>query len=331
MDDNLVILVPTYEDYDINGPYLGERIYEELQRLGRDDIKLVYAKVTRFGDSSQKVEIQESIRGKEVYVIHPIYTDAAQHAMIAAQLGQAAKMSDASRVILFDLYNRYFRQDRRTGREPVTSSLIAKLYEDAGIDHVFTLDAHVEQVQMAFSSKCPIETLPTTKIIGDYVRDNYPLENSAVCAPDTGAVKRARSLANLLGLPMVIIHKKRTGADKSEVLDLVGDVEGKVVYIRDDVTTSYTTLINAARSLREKGAGDIYACVTHLDIDDQAKKRVMESDIHIIGTNTVPIELTEEEEEKFDIIDIAPILAYIIHLRTQGESISKFFETGNKD
>lgn len=328
MSDNLVILVPTYEDYGIQGPYLGEKIYEELKNLGRRDVELVRARVTRFRDSSQKIEIEESIRGKEVYIIHPLYMTAADHAMIAAELGQAAKMGDAVRVILFDLYNRYFRQDRRTGREPVTTRLIAELYEAAGIDHVFTLDAHTEQVQMAFSSHCPIETLPTTKMIGEYLKERYETEGAVICSPDTGAVKRARSLANFLGLSMAIIHKKRSGTDRSEVLDLIGDVDGKDVYIRDDVTTTFTTLINAKEALTKRGARNVYACVTHVDVDKESKRRVLKNGLHVIVTNTIPICLEKEEEASFDIIDIAPFLASIIDLKSRKESIESFFETG---
>ncbi|MBD3155945.1 MAG: ribose-phosphate diphosphokinase [Candidatus Aenigmarchaeota archaeon] len=327
MYDNSVILVPTYEDYGIEGTYLGERIHQELQRLGRNDIELVYARVVRFRDSSQKVVIKESVRGKNVYIIHPTYTGAAEHAFIGAQAGQAAKMGDAERVILFDLYQKYIRQDRRTDREPVTARLIAELYELAGIDHVFTLDAHVDQIQMAFSSDCPIETLPTTKLVSDYLRRNYNLANAAACSPDTGGVKRVRSMANYLGLPMVIIHKKRSGTDQSEVIDVIGNVEGKDVYIRDDVTTTGGTLMNAGTALKEIGAREIYAVVTHLDIDDETKEKMKENGIKIITTNTVPQEFTEEEKEQFDVIDVAPLIALLIHFRSEGRSIAKFFDT----
>ncbi|OGI15271.1 hypothetical protein A3K63_05020 [Candidatus Micrarchaeota archaeon RBG_16_49_10] len=332
MTNGLVILVLTYEGYGIKEErYLGEDIYEELRRMGRDDVELVYACATKFRDSSQKVEITKSVRNKDVYIIHPIYTDAAEHIMLAAEAGQAAKLGDASSVVLIEPYNRYFRQDRRTGREPVTARLVAELYEDAGIDHVFTLDAHTEQIQMAFNTKCSIETLPSTKLISNYIKDNYSTENVVVCSPDTGAVKRARSLANSLGLPMAIIHKRRIreGVLDEETLDVIGDVEGKTVFIRDDVTSTFTTLIHASESLKSAGAKDVYACVTHLDIDDEAKEKLMGSDIHVIGTNSVPVDLTDKEKERIDIIDIAPLLACVISMRSKGESIAKFFQTSS--
>lgn len=326
-DNSVIILVPTYEEYGIEGSYLGERIHQELQSLGRDDIELVYARVVKFRDSSQKVIIEESVRGKDVYIIHPTYTDAAEHVFIGAQAGQAAKMGDAERVILFDFYQKYIRQDRRTDREPVTARIIAELYELAGIDHVFTLDAHVDQIQMAFSSSCPIETLPTTKLVSDYLRRNYNLRNATICSPDTGGVRRTRSMANYLGLPMVIIHKRRYGTDQSEVIDVIGDVEGKDVYIRDDVTTTGGTLMNAEAALKEMGAREVYAVVTHLDVDDEAKEKMKENGIKIITTNTVPQEFTEQEEDQFDVIDIAPLMALLIHFRTEGKSIAEFFDT----
>jgi ribose-phosphate pyrophosphokinase len=328
MASGIVILVPTYEDYGYEDvDYIGERIYHELRR-DRDDIEIAYARVKRFGDTSQKVMIEKSLRNKEVYIIHHMFTDAAEHTMIAAEAGQAAKLSDASNVVLFDFYNRYFRQDRRTGREPVTARLVAELYENSGIDHVFTLDAHTEQVQMAFSTCCPIETLPTTRLLGNYLKMSYPLENAVGASPDTGGVKRTRSLSNYLGIPMAVIHKRRVGYNEEvEILNVIGDVDGKDVYIRDDVTTTFGTLMEAAKAFKEQGARDIYACVTHADIDEEAKKRIMENDVKIITTNTIPNKFTEEEGEKFDVVDIAPLIASVINARSKGESIGRFFKT----
>lgn len=333
MSKSLGLVVPHYEAIGIEGPYLGDLIWKELKDTAH--FEYIPVKYIRFKDTSGKLVTERSVRNKVLYVIHPYYVSHDTHTEIACWIADELKRSGAKEVNLFDPYNRSFRQDRRKGRESLNARWIADKYSLAGVDRVFTCDPHSDQVQLAFKNS-PLEELHLSQELADYFVRNYEKSNCTVCSPDFGAYGRAERTANLLGLPLVVLRKVREGPDTSRI-EIIGNVQDYVVnrdiIIREDVCGTGGTLVEAASSLRKEGARNIYVLLSHLDLckgneeeTKRAKQRIIQNQIKVIATNTIPHELTEEEKMHFDIVDIAPLVAEIISVHSKGESISRFFE-----
>lgn len=327
------LVVPNYEEIGVKGPYLGDLVWEKLKN--NPDFEYIPVKYIQFKDTSGKVVTTKSVRNKKIYVIHPYYAPHDTHTEIVCWIADELKRSGAKTVNVFDLYNRSFRQDKRKERESLNAKWIADKYLLAGIDRVFTFDPHSDQVQLAFK-ECPLEELHLSQELADYFVKNYDTGRCSVCSPDFGAYGRAERTANLLGLPLIVLRKVRLTPDRSEI-EIIGnikkDVENRDVIIRDDVCGTAGTLVEAATVLKEKGAQKIYALMSHVDLckgneeeTQKSKRRIMENNIKIIGTNTVISEFNEEEQKYFDIVDISPLIAEIIFVHSKGESISRFFE-----
>lgn len=327
------LVVPNYEEIGIRKPYVGDLVWDKLK--DNPDFEYIPVKYIRFKDTSGKVVTEKSVRDKTVYVIHSYYVRHDTHTEIACWIADELKRSGAKTINLFDLYNKSFRQDKRKERESLNAKWIADKYSLAGIDRVFTFDPHSDQVQLAFK-KCPLEELHLSQELADYFVKNYDVKNCTVCSPDFGAYGRAQRTANLLGLPLIILRKVREAADKSGIA-IIGNITKYVtnrnIIIRDDVCGTAGTLVEAADVLREKGAGKIYALISHVDLckgnDEEmqkAKQRIVKNNIKVVGTNTVSPDFTEDERRYFDIVDISPLIAEIISIHSKGASISRFFE-----
>lgn len=319
----IAIVVLDYSNLRIPGPYFGDRVWEHLSQLDGKMFEYIPARVVPFPDGSEKVVIEGSVRGKDVYVIHSLHAEPAQHVMLAAETADALKRSDSGEVCLFDLYNPYFRQDARRDREPITAGLIANLYEK--VDIVFTVEGHFKQLAGLFGK---LESLPMAGVLARYMGTRpkiYDLSNAVVIAPDPGGVQRAERFANILGVNLAYVHKTRVDGRRVDIIDTIGRV-GRNAYIYDDIIATGGTTVGTANALKDRGASTVHAVAAHLGLYENAKERLREAGIRVLGTNTIPGRVTDADlTDGFDVVDIAPLVADVISHRAMGRSISRYF------
>ncbi len=325
------IAVPNYgEHFNIPGPYFGDLVFEHLEKLHPGKFERIEMVVRGALDSSEEVQIEDHVRDRDVYVIHPCIVNAAQHVMVAQEISDNLHRSDVHNVILFDLYNRYFSYDKRKMKQSLNAKIVADNYEKVHIDRVFTFDAHSQELVLAFSLQCPLEPLPMTIPLGNFFRKHYPLDNFTVCSPDIGGYARAEVFADFLDLPLIGIRKRRAQeqSDSAKALEIVGErkyVEGKKILFRDEVIRSGGSLEEAANMLREAGAEEFYAAVTHLELCGNAIDKIKRNGIKVIGTNTIAHEFGEKDKDHFNILDVSPLIAEVTYRRSEGLSIREFF------
>ena len=236
-------------------PKLTKDIAEHLgMSVGKADIK-------RFSDGEISVQIQESIRGRDVFIVQPTSAPANDNLMELLIMTDALRRASANKITAIIPYFGYARQDRKAApRVPITAKLVANLIQQAGIDRVVTMDLHAGQIQGFFD--IPVDNLYGSILFKDYI-EKKALKNPIIASPDVGGVARARYFAQRLGLDMVIIDKRRERANHSEVMNIIGDVEGKDVILIDDMIDTAGTMTHGANALKEKGAVSVMACATH--------------------------------------------------------------------
>jgi len=287
-------------------------------------VELGKAKVGKFSNGETSVEIQESIRECDVFIVQPTCNpDVNDNLMELLVLTDAMCRASATRITAVIPCFGYARQDKKDkARAPITGKLVANLIQTAGVHRVITLDLHASQIQGFFD--IPVDNLYAEPLIIKYIKQiSGP---KAIVSPDAGGVKRAKSISDLLGADLVIIHKERKKANEIEGMTLVGDVLGKVCFLVDDMADTCGTLQLAAATLKEKGAKDIYACVTHGVLSGPALKRLNESEIkELCVTNSIPQDANIQNCGKLKVIDVAPMLAESIRRTHNGESISVLF------
>jgi ribose-phosphate pyrophosphokinase len=289
-------------------------------------VELGKAKVGKFSNGETSVEIQESIRECDVYIVQPTCNPAVNdNLMELLVLTDAMCRASATRITAVIPCFGYARQDKKDkARAPITGKLVANLIQTAGVHRVITLDLHASQIQGFFD--IPVDNLYAEPLIVKYIRQ-IP-GPKAIVSPDAGGVKRAKSISDLLGdhTDLVIIHKERKQANEVEAMTLVGDVAGKICFLVDDMADTCGTLQLAAATLQEKGAKEIYACVTHGVLSGPALSRINASEIkELVVTNSIPQDNNTTNSPKLKVIDIAPILAEAIRRTHYGESISALF------
>ncbi len=219
------------------------------------------ADVKRFSDGESSVDIRESIRGKEIFIIQSTYQPANENLMELLVMIDAVKRASATPITAVIPYFGYARQDRKASpRAPITSKLVANLLTVAGADRVLTMDLHAGQIQGFFD--IPLDNLYSRPVMLDYLRNHYR-ENLVIVSPDAGGVERARSLAKALEADLAIIDKRRQRANESEVMNIIGDIKNKNCLLVDDMVDTAGTLTNGAKALMEKGAKRVSACCTH--------------------------------------------------------------------
>ncbi len=279
--------------------------------------------VTKFSDGEVRVQINESIRGADVYVFQSLSNPANQHIMELLLIIDALKRSSAGRITAVIPYFAYARQDRQDKpRTPVSARLLADLITVAGANRVVTIDLHSPQIQGFFG--IPVDHLSALPVLYDYIKKNLILENPIVVSPDAGGVERARQLANRLGCGIAIIYKRRPEPNKAEVLDVVGDIEGKEAIIIDDLIDTAGTMVAAANMLINRGAKRVLACATHGVLSGPAVERLTNSPIEqVIITNTIPI--GDKLFNKLKIVSVAPLLGEAIKRIHEEESVSSLF------
>jgi len=298
---------------------LAEKVCEEL------GVELGDGRVTKFSDGEIAVDIFETVRGADTYIIQPTSNPVNDNLMELLILIDAFKRASAGRINAVIPYYGYARQDRKTkARDPITSKLVADIITKAGADRVICMDLHASQLQGYFN--IPVDHMKATPILAKHIKKNYNLENAVVVSPDIGGVRRARNFGAILDLPIAIIEKRRPKANVSEVMNVIGDIEGKDAIIVDDIIDTAGSITKAAAALKDLGAKEVYACCTHPVLSGPAMERIENSVIKkLIVTDS--IKLAEEKKiEKIEIVSVAPLLAEAITRIHGNKSVSTLFD-----
>ena len=284
-------------------------------------IPLSEASIKRFSDGEISVQIGESVRGKDVFIIQSTCAPTDTNLMELLILTDAIKRSSASTVTAVIPYFGYARQDRKAApRVSITAKLVANMIETAGIDRVVTMDLHAGQIQGFFD--IPVDNLYGTITFINYLKNKH-LSNPIVASPDIGGVARARSLAKQLNLDLAIIDKRREKANESEVMNVIGDVNGKDVILIDDMVDTAGTLIKAAAAFKERGATSVTAFCTHPVLSGPAYERIAAGAIdELVVTDTIPL---KEQNEHIKVISVAPLFAEVIRRVYHDESVNNLF------
>jgi len=288
------------------------------------DQPLSKAKITKFSDNEINVKIEESVRGKDVFIIQPTSAPANFNLMELLIMVDALKRSSARSITAVVPYYGYARQDRKAEpRVPISAKLVANLMETAGITRVVTVDLHASQIQGFFD--IPVDNLYGAVLFNDYVKSKN-LKNPIVASPDIGGVARARYFAKTMGLDMVIVDKRREKANESEVMNIIGNVEGKDVIMIDDMVDTAGTMVKAAAALKNLGATSVMACCTHPVLSGPAFDRIENGELdELVVTNTIPI--TDNSCSKIKVLSTAKMLGEVIRRVYNNESVNSLFET----
>jgi len=284
---------------------------------------LIKASVRRFSDMEVFVEIQENVRGEDVFVIQSTSYPANDHLMELLVTLDALKRSSARRVTAVMPYYGYARQDRKSGsRTPISAKLVANMITTAGADRVLTLDLHAGQIQGFFS--VPVDHLFAAPVIIDYL-GKKDLRDPVIVSPDAGGVERARAIAKRLNASLAIIDKRREGPNSAMAMHLIGDVKGKDAVVIDDMIDTAGTLIQAVTAVEREGARRILACGVHPVLSGPAVERITKSPLEeIVVTNSVPVS-SEKRAARVTVLSVAPLLGEAIRRIHDEESVSTLF------
>ena len=288
------------------------------------DIQLGNCEVTHFSDGEINVNIGETVRGCDVYIIQPTNSPVNDNLMELLILIDAVKRASAGRINAVIPYYGYARQDRKTkAREPITAKLVANLITTAGADRVVSMDLHAGQIQGYFD--IPVDHLSSIPLLANYFK-NIVDEDTVIVSPDLGGVTRARTFANILDLPIAIIEKRRPKANVSEVMNVIGEIEGRNVILVDDIIDTAGTIVKAASVLKSFGAKKVYGCATHGVLSGPALDRIHNSELEkFVITDTIPLS-DEAKIDKIEVVSVAPLFAEAIKRINSNESVSIIFE-----
>ena len=287
-------------------------------------VELGDAKVRTFSDGEVMVEVGENVRGRDVYVIQSTCSPANNNLMEMLVMVDALKRASAARINAVVPYFGYARQDRKVApRAPISAKLVADLISAAGVDRLLTMDLHAGQIQGFFD--IPVDHLYAAPVMLDAIRARYP-KGLVVVSPDAGGTERARAFAKRLDAGLAIIDKRRSGPNVSEVMHIIGDVNGKSCVIVDDMIDTAGTLCTAAKALAAQGATDVYACATHGVLSGPALDRINDSVLkEVIVTNTIPTGKNIELCKKLHSLPVGDLLAEAIRRIHKDESVSSLF------
>ncbi len=295
--------------------------HEIVQALGTT---LGKSMVRHFSDGEIYLQIQENVRGADVFIIQPTSNPVDRHLMELLLMIDALKRASAERITAVLPYYGYARQDRKDKpRVPISAKLVASLLETAGANRVLTLDLHAAQIQGFFD--IPVDHLFAMPVLIEHFRSqNIP--DLTVVSPDAGGVERARAFAKRLNSPLAIIDKRREEANVAEVMNVVGDVKARNCLLVDDLIDTAGTLVKGAEALSAQGAAGVWACATHAVLSGPAVSRIEESAIReVVFTNSIPLSAKAKESSRIRALSIAKLMADAIHSIHQGGSISRLF------
>lgn len=290
------------------------------------DAPLSNVEIEAFADGELFVRIDENMRGQDVFIIQSTSKPANDNLMELLICMDALIRASARRITAVIPYFGYARQDRKTGgRTPITAKLVANLIAGAGAHRVLTLDLHAGQIQGFFD--IPTDNLFATPVIEQDIRRNYDVKDLMVVSPDVGGVVRARSLAARIGADIAIVDKRRPKAGESEVMNIIGDVEGRRCIIFDDIIDSGGTLCNAAAALKDRGAAEVSAYITHGVLSGQAVDRIGKSVLNeLVVTDSIDVIAKADASRNVRTLTVAPLLAEAIRRIANDESVSKLFD-----
>jgi len=291
------------------------------QHLG---IELGRARVQAFSDGENNIQIQENVRGADVFVVQSTSTPVDHHIMELLFMIDALKRSSAERITAVLPYYGYARQDRKDKpRVPISAKLIAKLLETSGADRILALDLHAAQIQGFFD--IPVDHLFSTPVMIDYYKP-LDIPNLTVVSPDAGGVERARAFAKRLNAPLAIIDKRREEANVAEVMNVIGDVEGRNCLMVDDLIDTAGTLVKGAEALLDHGAASVSACATHAVLSGPALDRIEESALkEVVVTDSITLSERAQGMKTIKSLSIAPLLARAIQSIHEETSVSILF------
>lgn len=283
------------------------------------------ANVTKFSDGEVMVEINENVRGKDVFVLQSTCAPTNDNLMELILMVDALKRASAGRITAAIPYFGYARQDRRprSARVAISAKVVANMLEHAGVGRVLIMDLHADQIQGFFD--IPVDNIYASPVLlGDLVKKNY--DDLMVVSPDIGGVVRARALAKRLNCDLAIIDKRRPKANVSEVMNIIGEVEGRNCVIMDDMVDTAGTLTKAAEALKERGAKKVLAYCTHAVLSGPAIERIATSSIdEVVVTDTIPLSDAAKACGKIRQLSCAPLLAETFRRITKGDSVMSLF------
>lgn len=285
--------------------------------------------VSKFSDGEISVSLWESVRGEDVYIIQSTCNPTNDNLMELLIMVDAMKRASASRINAVIPYYGYARQDRKAkSRDPITAKLTADLLSVAGVDRVITMDLHAAQIQGYFD--IPVDHLMGMPILAKYFKElikNGTIDKEiVVVSPDLGSVSRVRSLSGILECPVAIVDKRRPKPNVSEIMNIIGDIEGKTAILVDDMIDTAGTITNAANAIKQLSAREVYACATHPVLSGPAIQRIQDSEIkQMVLLNTIPIP-PEKRIEKMKLLSVAPLFAETMMRVFNNESVSNLFD-----
>ena len=300
-------------------PDLARRVVRQLH------IPLGDATVGRFSDGEVNVELNENVRGKDVFILQPTCAPTNDNLMELVVMADALRRSSASRVTAVVPYFGYARQDRRprSARVAISAKVVADMLDTVGVDRLLTVDLHADQIQGFFD--IPVDNIYGSPVLIDDIQDQR-FDNLMIVSPDIGGVVRARAVAKSLGVDLAIIDKRRPKANQSEVMHIIGDVEGRTCVLVDDMVDTAGTLCHAAKALKDHCAAQVYAYCTHPILSGKAIENITNSVLdELVVTNTIPLSPAAEACERIRQLDMAPIVAEAMRRISNEESISAMF------
>lgn len=299
-------------------PALAQEICDYLSMpLGR-------ASVRTFSDGEVFVEIGENVRGADVFVIQPTCPPVNHNVMELLIMVDALRRASARRITAVLPYYGYARQDRKAApRVPISAKLVADIITTAGARRVLAMDLHATQIQGFFS--IPVDHLFAAPILLNYLRNRFP-EEVVMVSPDAGGVERTRAFAKRLGAGLAIIDKRRDRPNEAQVMNIIGDVKGKTAVILDDMVDTAGTLCKAAEALKEHGANEVHACITHPVLSGPAVNRIRESVLKsLVVTNTIPLREEAQKVDKIKVLSVSDLLGEAIRRIHKDDSVSSLF------
>jgi len=287
-------------------------------------VPLGKANVATFSDGETQVEINENVRGMDVFIVQSTCSPVNVMCMELLIMIDAMKRASADRITAVIPYYGYARQDRKVApRAPISAKLVADLITTAGAHRVLSMDLHAGQIQGFFN--IPVDNLFATAVLLEFVKKNYE-ENTVVVSPDTGGVERARAFGKRLGAALAIIDKRREGPNETQIMNIIGNVEGKMVIILDDMVDTAGTIVQAACALKNAGALEVSVCCTHPVLSGPALDRIESSDIkEIIVTDTIPLTDRAKQCKRIKVLSVAGLLSEAVRRIYYNDSVHSLF------
>jgi len=305
--------------------FTGNANPELAQEIGQAlGVGLGSAMIRQFADGEIYLQIQENVRGGDVFIIQPTCTPVDRHLMELLLMIDALKRASAERITAVLPYYGYARQDRKDKpRVPISARLVAALLETAGADRCLALDLHAAQIQGFFD--VPVDHLFATPVLIDYFKAPH-IPDLTVVSPDAGGVERARAFAKRLNSPLAIIDKRREEANVAEVMNVVGEVDGRNCLLVDDLVDTGGSLVKGAEALMEKGAASVSACATHAVLSGDAVSRIEASCLkEVVFTNSIPLSKEAKKSSRIKSLSVAKLLAEAIRSIHEETSVSVLF------